>query len=227
MRARIAAICLLALAMVTYVTPALAANSLAVPQCGTPPCEAAIEGNYGLKVTLDGSNTNAYVESDHPVNETHMLWRFWVQPAATLNTGMGQQTAFRFARTNNADVGGEGQNVIHFLRRGVNDGSGRATYRLNTWVKDGDGSWKFVGGFFLTNGNGLAARQIEVEWTRDSGSGDGSITVTRVDNSATASRTGLTNATHDIDKFRIGIFIGGNPSAATGDYHFDSYESYR
>ena len=57
--------------------PASAASSLAVNPA------AAMNGtNFGLQVNVDngaGSN-DAYVLSDHPVDESHILFRFWIKP---------------------------------------------------------------------------------------------------------------------------------------------------
>ena len=194
----------------------MAANTVSV----TP--GAALNGtNFGLNVNLDGTNTVAYVSSDHPNNEKVYRARFWIdQRNLQIPLGDAANNHLRFFI--GVDQDGPGQHIIGFLTKSADDGG----YHFIVWVEaDTPNDFKLGGNIFL--GNALP-RQVEVEWAAATapGANDGFIQISRVDNPAqTSGRSDIDNDTVDVDRFRIGVF--NNPVPLSTFYYMDEFESFR
>jgi hypothetical protein len=199
-------------------TGAFAANGISVQGA------AAQNGtSFGLQVNLDGSTNLAYVLSEHPVAESHYLLRFWLQPATMLNLGL--DTAVRIGQISDETAGAI---VVVFLRHD-DPAAGGDTYRINTWVKEDSGTFRFGGGHFLSFDNNPTPRQIEIEWTQATapGANNGALTVTRV-GGPTSTISDIDNDTHAVDRAFWGIMApGGANMTGAGSFYFDEYESYR
>jgi hypothetical protein len=223
----------LALVLGLVASSGFAASSLAVN------AGAALNGtNFGLQVVMDHTATNAFVQSDHPTDESHYLFRFWIRPAAGLV--IDPNTSVRIAAIGD-DAGAVGQHIILFLRNDSTVPSPQ--YQLNFWYKDqaAAASYKFGGAtFFKVIADPVCSRQYEAEWTRDtlagSPAGNGTLVLRRlsVATAGTCTPTGLLtrtvngmdNDTYQVDNARFGT-LNGQASNANGSWHFDEMESYR
>lgn len=195
------------------VAPAQAANSIAVN------AGAALEGAFGLRVTLDGTSSDAYVQSDHPTDEKTFTARFLINPGASAGLDPGENV-----RIMNFSTQGCCQQVILFLSRSAGSGN----YRILGWARNDGGVFQQATSNFLTSGATPTTSQVEVAWTAatSAGANNGSMFVT-VGAAAPNGRSDLDNDTLEVDTVRWGAFVGGNPSAVVGNWAGDSYESFR
>ena len=204
-----------ALAILCASTGAMADNTVAVT------AQAALNGtNFGLSVNLDGSNTLAYVSSDHPNQEKVYRARFWIdQRNLQIPEGTAGTNHIRFFI--GVDQEGAGQHLVGFLTKSDDDHN----FHFIVWAEsDTPNDFKNGGNIFL----GGQPRQVEVEWAAASApsADDGFVQITRVDNPAqTDGRSDLDNDTIEMDRFRIGVFA--NPVALTDFYYMDEFESFR
>lgn len=195
-------------------SPLMAANEVAVTGA------AAIEGSYGMEITLDGASTGlAYVEDQSPTAETVYRVQFWVDhntPSMankeTLNLFKGLQDA------------GDKKNINVKLKKsktGLN-------FIVYTFVRNDSSSFQLVG-------KGMQFKDkptgIMIEWQAASapGANDGFIKVYKMTATATNLKNqiiGLDNDTKIIEKARLGI-ASVPPTGATATLYFDSFESYR
>ena len=171
---------------------------------------------WGLEVNK-ATVGDAYVRSDHPTDETHMLIRFWID-ADNINIPQVEgQNAFQFLRGGHEGVGAT---LVAFLKRGVASGN----YRLTVYARrdDGPNTYKLAGEGFLQLFGGVPS-QVEIEWTRGN---PGTVTA-KVNGTQIFTNTVL-NVAAEIDTVRWGVFAGDGP-AIPGDATFclDEYESYR
>lgn len=197
---------------------------------------AALNGtNYGLSINMDNTASNAFVQSDHPTDESHFRANFWISPKAGLV--ITPNTSVRIGAIGD-DAGAVGQHIILFLR---NDSSVvTPQYQLNIWYRDqaAGASYKFGGAtFFKVIADPACARQYEVEWTRDtlagSPSGNGTLVLRRLA-VGTCSPAGLLtrtvsnmdNDTYQVDNARWGT-LNNQAANANGSIYFDEYASYR
>ena len=208
-----------AVAILFMTTGAFADNTVAVTQA------AALNGtNFGLEVILDGTNTIAFVSSDHPNQEKVYRARFWIdQRQLQIPLGNAASNHLRYFIGIDAQpvTPGTAQHIIGFLTKSDQDGG----YHFIVWVREDDGTFQLGGNIFLGNN---FPRQVEVEWAAASapGANDGMIQISRVDNPAQTS--GIANVDNDqkeVDRFEIGVFA--NPIPLSDTYYFDEFESFR
>ena len=114
---------------------------------------------WGLEINKSTVG-DAYVRSDHPTDETHMLIRFWIDPGNINIPLVAGGNYFQFLRGGHEGVGAT---LIAFLKRATGSGN----YRLTVYVKrdDGPNVYKLAGEGFLTTFGGPPA-QVEIEWSR-------------------------------------------------------------
>ncbi len=197
---------------------------------------AAMNGTtFGMQVNLDGSGTNAFVVSQHPNDETHFLFRFWINPH---DINLTPNTALRIGAVGDAN-GAVGQHVILFLRHDASVVP--AQYQLNFWYRDkaAGASYKFGGATYFTTVTTPCSREYEVEWTADTDTGaspNGTLVVRRLANAGTCTPTGLLTRTknnldtdgYQVDNARFGTLNGqGSNNTGSHSFYFDEYESYR
>src|SRR5690606_23713599 len=172
---------------------AFAANTLTVAGPG-------LNGtNFSMSVNLDDSSNNVFVESQHPNGETHYLFRFWVDPTAIAN--LAPNTALRIGAINSA---ANGQRIVLFLRH---DSPGTpAQYQINVWGLEDAGapaSYTFINGVNIGPVGTPVPNQVEVEWTRSTGSGadDGIIRIQRI----TPGNVGIDQVRDDLTMFNFSV----------------------
>jgi hypothetical protein len=216
----------LALAMVAGVAPswAVAANTLAVD------ATAALNStSFGLDVGMDSAASNAvYVESDHPLNETHMtvIWRMKISALPTTPlTGGGRNV--RFMTWHDGD-GGASRKVF-FIQRQANGNWRAAIWSWNTTSS----AFEFAGGFFLAANGSTNDIHLKCEWTQATTGATGLMTCTKAIGttafgSPILSTTNLTDDGTLIGSVRLGFLdFDGYPLSGTGNLYLDEYESYR
>jgi len=195
---------------------------------------AAMNGtSFGMSVNLDGTATNAFVVSQHPTDETHFLFRFFINPG-TVNITPG--TALRIGAVGD-EAAAVGQHIILFLKH--DNAVAPAQYQLNYWYKDSTagGTYKFGGATYFTLVGSPCSRGYEVEWTTDTiagAGGNGSVHLRRLASTGTCTPTGLltrskTNLDMDgyqVDNARFGT-LNNQGVNATGSFYFDEYQSFR
>jgi hypothetical protein len=219
---------ILGLALVLCTATGWAAPSLSVTGA------AALNGtSFGLQINFDNTSGNAYVQTDHPNDETHYLARFWLHPG-TVSIDPGLSVRFG-ALGDDA----QGQHVILFLKH--DNSVVPAQYQMNFWYKDkaAGGVYRFGGATYLSPVSAPCARQYEVEWTADTlagVSGDGSLVVRRLADAgscgsgALVTRTvsSMDTDTWGIDNGRFGTLNGAqSANGNSGFVRFDEFESYR
>lgn len=201
----------LVLALVLAAASTANAASLAVN------ATCALNGtNFGLEINKNVVD-DAFVRSDHPTDESHMLIRFWIDPDTINIPQVEGSNYFQFLRGGHETVG---TTLIAFLKRGVASGN----YRLTVYARrdDGPATYKFIGEGSLQIFN-AAPVQVEIEFTRGNPG-----TVTAKVNGVQILTNTVLNAAAEIDTIRWGVFAADGPAIA-GDATFclDEYESYR
>lgn len=200
------------------VAPAFAAGTLTVNG------GAAIEGSFGLNVAYTDNASDAYVVTDHPVDEGTYTVRFWIDPANSGVLNNPNANFMRFMRWSQ-DVA-QGVRTVFFLTRS----GGSSNYRILAWVRNDANVFQNGGGIFLTSGSTPTPAEIEITWTKSTapGANNGSITMTNLSAPGTTiTMGGIDNDTHEIDSANVGTFTGGNTFNFVGSYDFDSFESFR
>ncbi len=188
---------------------AFAVNSLAVNAPG-------LNGTgFKLEATLTASANNVYVETQHPVDESHYLARFWVGRGTLTYPA---NTSIRFGAIGD-DV--NGQRIVLFLKKNPNN-----TIHVNTWHQLDTGGFVFGCTIFLSGSAATVARQFELEYTQSGGANTGQIILKRIDNGNTCTLSGLDMDNFQVDSARFGV-IGGSGVNASGTFNFDEFESYR
>lgn len=189
---------------------------------------AALGGtSYGLSVNIDpaASNLVAYVESDHPVDETHMLVRFRLNLRDITGAPLGGPGAhFRFMNWID-DAQTSTPHKILFAQRQPN-----GNWRLAVWTRNTTANtYEFVGGLFLQANGADADNQIECEWQKATSGANGQFgcdVIAGPSIGQTLQRNTIDDGAIGTDKIRAGIF-DFDSFAGGGDFHFDEYESYR
>ena len=182
-----------------------------------------------LRIDLDDSNNNVFVETQHPSGESHYRIRFWIDPTGLAN--LAPNTSIRIGGINSTD---HGQRIVFFLRH---DSPGSpAQYQVNVWGMQDAGApstYTFIKGVNVGPVATPVANQVEIEWTRSSntGVGDAIIRIQRItpgnvgtnqQNSTLVMRNFL------VDDSRYGVLAGsGTNMTGLGSFKFDEFESYR
>lgn len=195
---------------------------------------AAMNGTtFGMSINLDGTATNAFVQSDHPNDETHYLFRFFLNPGTAVVT---PGTSIRIGAIGD-DAGAVGQHIILFLR---NDNAVVPNqFQLNFWYKDetAGGIYKFGGATYFTLVGSPCSRGYEVEWTRDTlagTAGNGTLILRRLASTGTCTPTGLLTRTvsnmdndaYQVDNARFGT-LNNQAVNGNGSVYFDEFSSFR
>ncbi len=194
------------LALMFSAANAFADNSLDVN------ANAAIVGNFGLEVLVDGSLNAVYVADTSPADETVYRVEFRVgHNNITMDNGsfhhlfMGRQ-------------GGGVGNVVRITMQRLND-----EYKLIARVtRDGAGTY-FAGKFTFAPVN----TRVGFDWVASSGANDGVFRLRKGDN-VQFERTDLDNDTFEIDTARFGLpKATGSIATTSGSYYLDDFSSFR
>lgn len=208
-----------ALVMALCLAGFASASSLAVNAA------AAMNGTaFGLQVNQTAAATDAYVESTHPVSETHYLMRFWVNPSGLpIAEGAAGTNSIRFFRLNDQADGGDPNPRGTFLVGFFTKSPGDHDYHMIFWAKqDGGTTYTSIGNLFI----GALQSQIEAEFTA-ADSGTISVVMKKLGTAQVITRSDLNLGDADVDFIDVGTFTNSNPSAIAGNYFFDEFESYR
>lgn len=202
---------------VLWSAPAAAGNTLDV----TAP--AALEGSYGLAVTIDGSTNKAFVRDSSPVDEHVYRATFLID----MNNLTMTDLDWHFVATFRAEVGGPDayptpRNLMRIL---VRYRAGQANpFKIRFVARNDNMTWNQPGGHSLET-SGVSV--ITVEWQAASGPGanDGfarfyrngilRAEATGMDNDEWA---GIGSATLGVDQIDAGT---------SGTMYYDGFESYR
>ncbi len=202
---------------------AFAANSLTVSAPGLN------STGFALRVNLDDTSNNVYVESQHPTAETHYLMRFWVDP--TLLSTLAANTSIRIGGVNST---ANGQRIVLFLKHDAPGGAPQ--FQVNAWGMQDAGApstFTFLKGVNVGPVTGAVPNQVEVEWTRSLGAGQANaiFRIQRITPGNVGLNQQLSNLTmfdFAVDDVRFGVLAGtGTNMTAAGSYKFDEFESYR
>ena len=185
---------------------AVADNSLDVN------ANAAILGNFGLEVLVDGSANSTFVADITPAAETVYRVQFRANPNSIgMNNGTGH--AIMFGRQ-----AGGGGNIIRINMQRQND-----EYKIVCRItRDGGGTY-FCGKFTFAPNN----TRVGFEWVAasSSGGGDGEFRLLKGDN-VQFERTDLNTGDFVIDTARFGL--PKTASATTsGSFYLDDFSSFR
>ncbi len=181
---------------------------------------AALTGTYGLAVSHDGSSANAaYVESDHPTNETTMNIEFQMKPNGLSFAAVKDLDMILLAR---GDAAGENQIKV-FVRQGA------TALKLVVLVQDASPAHRSDGFTKLTaaNINPAKTSNIRLEWKAESSAGahDGYMRLYK-QGSLIDEYTAVQDFGANIDKVYLGIPANVQANAS-GGYYFDNYVSTR
>jgi hypothetical protein len=227
------AILFVAVVALAVAAPAMAANSVTVTG------QAALEGNYGLQVNLDGANNtgDAYVVTNHPTTEGTFRFSFRIHPG-TLN--MNASSGFRYFIIGDIRKSTPDRNFFFiYLMKQVNGWWGvQANARQDNGAFP---AWQTPVNLCQATGATLPCSvydgvgvELTYEWQKASapGANDGFLKVYR-DGNLARTFSNLDNDTQDVDSAWFGaIFMtgggqNGDGTQASGAYYFDDFASYR
>ena len=208
-------------------TAALANNSLVASQA------AALEGSWGLAVTVDGSPNKADVRnycnggvSNCPNDETTYRFSFLIDMN---NTAMDDFSIVRIATVRSRSGGPMGLSNRNeaFVHVRYRDGQA-SPYKIRMACRRDDNTWAQLGGHSLPPSG---VRRVTVEWQAASapGANDGICRI-YVNTSAQslilrAEDTGIDNDTRAIGEIWMGV--DRVPANMVGTFYYDSFESFR
>ncbi len=176
--------------------------------------DAAIDGDFGLEILVDGGSDATFVADTTPLDESVYRFEFRANPnAVSLADNTGH--AILMAR-----MAGGGGNIIRlFMRRPA----GSSTYKLVCRTRKDSGGTAFCGQFTFAPNN----TRIGAEWVQASGPGNNDgIFRLRKGNNVMFEKTNLGNNDFDIDTLRFGLPQGAT-SGNSGSYYLDTFSSFR
>jgi len=187
--------------------------------------EAAMNGtDFGLKVIIDqGALDYAYVQSDHPNDESHFKVGFWLD-ATGLDLPIAPQVNKQFVFMKFYSDTATQQHTYVYICRNNED----TAWRVALNVKRDNNTFFWVGGTFLSGATAPNPHYIEVEWqAADPGMNNGFARLYR-DGVLKREVTNLDNDTWRVDYVRVGIPpLPRLGPAASGYFYFDEYVSTR
>lgn len=201
---------LMVVVIVTFAGSALAQNTLDV----TAP--AALNGtNYGLAVSLDGSDNNVFVEDQTPEIESTYRASFWVDPNSLSLNNWDRFAIFLVKGPGNVNIG---RVQLQYAQ---------GNYRLRYSCINNANVWKFarLGG---TGQKALVISDEPVMATFESvylGSNQGLCQMTV--NGTTHYNSGYQAGNFSVDKVRLGATKNLGAVTASGTFYVDEFESYR
>ncbi len=200
---------------VVLASGAWASNTLSVT------AGAAIEGNYGLQVTMDGTNTKAFVRDESPADESTYRATFLID----MNNLTMTDGDWHFIATFRAETDDGYASARNLMRVLVRYRAGQTNpYKIRIVCRNDDRTWVQPGGHSLPT---TGSSKITVEWQASSapGANDGFCRFYRND-ILRAQGTGIdSDVWHGIGSATIGV---DQVDAGTiGSIHYDSFESYR
>lgn len=206
------------LILVSFAAPALAGNFVEVRT------EAAMSGDYGLAVDLDGSQNRTFVLDTTPNDESVYRMEFQVD-MNNLSMLDGNTFFLSFVRANpgGPDNHPSNRNIAQIFI--VYREAGRFPYRLRLRCREDNGRWFFVGDYGLPT-SGVTT--VGLEWVGASapGANDGVCRFLRdgvLEDEVTTLDTDTWNSVGDA---WIGFLNRAN-AENFGTYYLDSFASYR
>ncbi|MEM7583444.1 MAG: hypothetical protein AAF560_08700 [Acidobacteriota bacterium] len=175
---------------------------------------AAIEGNFGLEVLMDGSTNSVFVADTTPDNE--QIYRaFFRANKNTIDIVQGSG--------HNILLGRQGGGVGNIIRLSINKNNAIAgDFKLSCRIlRDGGGTY-FCGQFTFSPNN----TRITVEYTGGTAdnSGDAAVRLWKGDN-LQFERTNY-DSNFRIDTVRFGLPKGAD-ATTSGSYYLDDFQSFR
>ncbi|MCH9646650.1 MAG: tandem-95 repeat protein [Deltaproteobacteria bacterium] len=176
--------------------------------------KAALNGSYGLQVTVDSGTQSLWVEDDSPQDETHYWARFRFDPN-TLGMAVGDTFPIGLGR----DIVSGGAAFTLQLNRTTN----LSSYNLGLWVKTRDGGNVFAPYALVSDG----PHELLLEWwaASDPTTADGGGRLW-VDSTLVAELSGVQNHGRRIDQIRLGA-LWGIDANTSGEFYLDDFESWR
>lgn len=176
--------------------------------------DAAIDGDFGLEMLVQGPGDSTFVADQSPTDESVYRIEFRANPNDILMDDRTGHAIFMGRMS-----GGEG-NIIRLFMRYTADND---TYKLVCRWKRDIGGTGFCGQFTFAPNN----TRIGVEWVKASGPGnnDGIIRL-RKGNNVQFEKTNAGNSNFDIDTARLGLPQGTVPTSS-GSFYLDSFSSFR
>jgi hypothetical protein len=217
----------LAAALALAVAVAAGANTLRVPNGGSPegvgkcaagnPNTAHFSQNCGALVSLtSGDTTPAYVQDNSPAGEGAYRARFYVNARLLQIGGGGFDLFAAYDGTDPTPPANAGNAVLRL----VLEDAGAGKKQLNAFAR-------------LNSGNETAIstpvplpdgwRSIEIDWAKGAGTGHLSLWV---DGKAQTGLTGLSNDTETVNYVRWGA-VAGLTSGTSGSFRLDDFASQR
>jgi hypothetical protein len=171
--------------------------------------EAALSGNYGMKVVIDDTIAN-YVTDGTPGGEPRYRARFYFDPNSITMADTNAHALF---------YGYSGTSVV--IR--VDLLYARGGYQLKAGIFNDSKSWKYSGSIAIDDNPHF----IELDWkaATSAGTNDGNL-VLWSDGLQKTNLTAVDNDTHRIDQVRLGA-VAGIDSGTLGTYYIDAFESRR
>jgi hypothetical protein len=206
------AILVFAMATLLCAHAALANNTVAVTNA------AALDGSFGLEVTMDGSTNNAHVRDLSPNDETTFRATFLFDAnALTMTDG-----DWHFIATWRAEPGGpaghpsprnEMRLLVRFRQGQTNP------YKIRIVCRNDNGTWAQPGGHSLPlNGSS----ELTVEWQAGA---DGAGFCNFYRNGILRATTTLDNDQRTIGSSTLGV--AGVDAGTSGSSYWDRFESFR
>jgi len=206
---------------------------------------AALQGSFGMQLSLDGSTNAAYVQDNSPNSETTYHAEFRVRrnhggaiPDLFMDNCSGSCST-RFVQFLMRQEGPPAVTVGRLIlsRLAADDGGGNPRYSLRYGVRQDDGSFRYIGGFIIPPSATLGGK-LMIDWKRATGASanDGyaalySVNLVNGNIVLIGSRNDLDNFDVDVDFVQFGAASGLNDQPSdpntTGSIALDDFISTR
>jgi hypothetical protein len=213
---------LMALCVLALAAGSASASSLAVTGA------AALEGNYGLAVTVNNDGTNAYVEDNTPAAETTYRATFLIDVNNTFSeaTALANGNNFLTLAQTTGDNPLGGPPAYYTSMR---------LYLMNRTVapfcRARLGVWSNINSRLLVNPVGIDCSgtvRLTIEWQAGAaGTGLARLTSESPVIGVRVGERNLNNHVTNVQFFRMGHAVGAPPATVSGTLYLDSFESYR
>ncbi len=173
--------------------------------------EAAMEGPYGMQVTVKGAGDRAFVRDQTPAGETVYRARFLFRFDAAMSSG----NLHRIFVIQDASPAA---NVVMVRMR-----KSGALFQLRAETRRDNFTWALTP--WVDVSSQKAPLEVEVLWRAgDAGQSNGSLDFTA--GGQTQSLTGIDNDSFQVDRAYLGL-INGVDAGTSGEFHFDAFQSCR
>ncbi len=179
---------------------------------------AAMAGNFGLEVTADGSQTNAFVQDDTPAQEPVYSASFMFN-VNNMTMDIGARHII-FSTTNDSN---NGNRVVSAQLRRKAGGSG---YDIRALYQATGGTKRRKTGVIDLQPNQAHKITIEFRAAASAGATDGLLRI-MVDDATIREQTEIPTASQGVKNVKVGLLASSVDAGTVGSHYFDDFVSFR